>query len=167
MRVISIPEDRVGVLIGRDGRTLDKIRELVQADIKVHGRDVEIDSEDPLEELRAINIVKAIGRGFTPEKAFRLLEENSSIAIIKISDFGGNDRNLERLKGRVIGRRGAARNKIENITDTEICVYGKTVSVLGPMKGVEIAKKAIEMLLNGSSHGNVYRYVENNIEKVL
>ncbi len=167
MKVLSIPEERVGVLIGEKGETLEEVRELLQAEINVNGNEVEIISEDPLEELRAYNIVKAIGRGFSPKRAFRLLERNSSIAVINISEFTDSDSDYSRLKGRVIGKKGMAKDKIESVTDTEVQVYGSTVSVLGPMKGVEIAKKSVEMLLNGSSHGNVYRFLENNIEKVL
>ncbi len=167
MKAVSIPEERVSILIGVEGETIDMIRELLKAEVDVKGNDVTIDSEHPMEELRAYNIVKAIGRGFSPEKAYRLLEKNSSLAVINISEFAETDSSQERLKGRVIGRKGMAKDKIENVTDTELSVYGSTVSVLGPMKGVEIAKKAVEMLLNGSSHGNVYRFLENNIEKVL
>ena len=167
MKTVAIPEDRMGVLIGSEGETIERIRELLQCDVDVRDNDVFVESEDPLEEIRAINIVKAIGRGFSPEKAFRLLEKNSSLAVISISDFADTDSSQQRLKGRVIGKKGSSKEKIENVTDTEIAIYGGTVSVLGPMKGVEIAKKAVEMLLNGSSHGNVYRYLENNIDKVL
>lgn len=167
MRAVAIPEERTGVLIGSNGKNIEKIRELLQADIDVRGNDVIVDADDPLEEIRAFNIVKAIGRGFNLEKALRLMEENASLAVISISEFADTDKSQQRLKGRVIGKKGSSKEKIENTTDTEIAVYGGTVSVLGPMKGVEIAKKAVEMLLSGSSHGNVYRYLENNIRKVL
>ncbi len=167
MKAVSVPEERISVLIGSDGETIEELRELLQAEINVDGNDVTVNSKDPLEELRSINIIKAIGRGFNPEKALRLMERNSSLAVINISDFAGTDSGKERLKGRVIGKKGMAKDKIEDVTDTEISIYGGTVSVLGPMKGVEIAKKSVEMLLNGSSHGNVYRFLENNIDKVL
>lgn len=167
MKTVAIPKERMGVLIGKDGETIGRIRDLLQCEVDVRDNDVFVEADDPLEEIRAINIVKAIGRGFSPDKALRLLEKNSSLAVISISDFADTDSSQKRLKGRVIGKKGSSKEKIENVTDTEIAVYGGTVSVLGPMKGVEIAKKAVEMLLNGSSHGNVYRYLENNIEKVL
>ena len=167
MKALSIPEERVPILIGNGGETIEKIRELLQVEIEVNDNDITISSEDPLEELRAYNIIKAIGRGFKPEKALRLLERNSSLAVVNISDFAESEKSHKRLKGRVIGRKGMSKEKIENDTDTEIAVYGSTVSVLGPMKGVEVAKKTVEMLLNGSSHGNAYRFLENNLEKVL
>lgn len=167
VRALSIPEERVGVLIGSNGDTLDKIRSLVNASIDVNGNEITVDAEDPLEELRAFNIVKAIGRGFTPEKALRLLERNASLAVINIGRYCSTNNDKERLKGRIIGKEGMTREKIENDTDTEIAVYGKTVSVLGPIGKLEVAKKTIEMLLEGSSHGAAYRYLEDNIRKIV
>ena len=46
---------------------------------------------------------------------------------------------------------------IEDATNTQICVYGKTVSIVGPWEGAEKARQAVEDLLEGRSHGYVYR----------
>jgi len=167
VHVLRIPDERVGVLIGEDGATLNEIEELTQTDLTVEDGEVEIDGDDPLDELRAVNIVKAIGRGFNPKKAFRLLEENAGIAIIDVTRFAGTDNSKKRLKGRVIGREGEAKQHIENTTDTELAIYGKTVSILGPVSHVEVAKKAVEMLLEGRSHATAWRYIEQNQAKLL
>ncbi|MDY6789596.1 MAG: KH domain-containing protein [Candidatus Nanohaloarchaea archaeon] len=167
MRLVRIPEDRVSVLIGKDGETLERIQELLNVDISVKENDAEIDSEDPMEELRAQNIVKAIGRGFPPEKAFRLLEDNSGLAVINIKNYASTDNSKRRLKGLVIGRDGETRRQFENMTDTEIAVYGKTVAILGPLANVEVAKKAVEMLLETGSHSAAYKYLENNLNAIV
>jgi len=167
VRVVRIPDERVGVLIGTNGETVDEIRELTNAQITMDDGAVQIECDQPLEEMRAANIVKAIGRGFKPDKAYRLLEENSSIVVIDVTDFASTDNGKERLKGRVIGHDGEAKAHIEKETDTEIAVYGKTVSILGPIAGLEVAKKAVEMLLSGSSHAAAYRYLEQNQAKLL
>lgn len=162
MRIVRIPDERVGVLIGQDGETLEEIEELTNTDLTVEDGEVQVEGDDPLDEMTAQQIAKAIGRGFSPDDALRLLEENSGLAVINIKDFTNTDSGKERLKGRVIGRDGEARRHIQKETDTEIAVYGKTVSVLGPLRGVEVAKKAVEMLLNGRSHATAYRYLEQN-----
>lgn len=167
MRQVRIPEERVPVLIGEDGETLEEIQELLKVDIRVKGNEVEIDSDDPLESIRAQNVVKAIGRGFPPEKAFRLLEDNSGMAIINIKNYASTDNSKRRLKGLVIGRDGETRRQFENMTDTEIRVYGKTVAILGPLANVEVAKKAVEMLLETGSHSAAYNYLEGNAEAVV
>jgi ribosomal RNA assembly protein len=162
VRVVRIPDERVGVLIGEGGDTLAEIEDLTSTDITVEDGEVQVTGEDPLQEMTAQQIAKAIGRGFNPDDALRLLEENAGLAVINIKDFTNTDSGKERLKGRVIGRDGEAKRHIENETNTELAVYGKTVSVLGPLRGVEIAKKAVEMLLDGSSHAAAYRYLEQN-----
>lgn len=167
MRYVRIPDERVSVLIGTDGETLEEITGLLNAEIEVaDDGEVEIHG-DPLEEIRAFNIVKAIGRGFAPERALRLLEDNANLAVIDVSEFGGTDNANERLKGRVIGRNGETREKIEEDTDTEIAVYGKTVSILGKMQNVEIAREAVIQLLEGRSHSTVYTYLKRNQSKIV
>lgn len=168
MRYVRIPEERVPVLIGEDGETIDEIEELVNVELTVDDGEVTIDSDGrPLEEIRAYNIVKAIGRGFSPDRALRLLEENADLCVINIKDFAKSDNAKERLKGRVIGQDGEAREKLEKDTDTEIAVYGKTVSILGKMQNVEIARQAVTMLLEGRSHSTVYEYLKRNQAKLL
>lgn len=154
------------VLIGEDGATIAEIEDLVTVDLQVDGNEVEIDG-DPLEELRAANIVKAIGRGFAPDRALRLLEDNSDLCVIDVTDYVTSENGKERLKGRVIGRGGEARKKIESDTDTEIAVYGKTVAILGNVQNVEVARQAVVMLLEGRSHATVYQYLERNMAKIV
>ncbi|MCJ7450256.1 MAG: KH domain-containing protein [Candidatus Nanohaloarchaeota archaeon QJJ-9] len=167
MRVERIPDERVGVLIGEDGETVEELKELTNTEIEVDEGEINVEGEDPMEEIRAQRIVKAIGRGFSPEKAFRLLEDNSDIAIIDVTDYEETKNGKERIKGRVIGRDGEAKEHIENETDTEISVYGKTVSILGEVKNVHIAKKAVEKLLEGRSHGTAYQVIDKNRQKLI
>ncbi|MCJ7478616.1 MAG: KH domain-containing protein [Candidatus Nanohaloarchaeota archaeon QJJ-7] len=166
MRHLRIPEERVSVLIGEDGQTLEEVQDLTGTDIDLDDGKVEIEGE-PLEEIRAFNIVKAIGRGFSPDRALRLLEDNTDLCVIDMSDFAPTDNAKERLKGRVIGRDGETRAKIENDTDTEIAVYGKTVSILGNVQNVQIARESIRMLLDGRSHSTAYQYIEKNRGKIV
>lgn len=165
MRHLRIPDERAPVLIGEDGETLEEIRELLDVELEVEDGEVEIDG-DPLEEMRAVNIVKAIGRGFSPERALRLLEDNTDLCVLDVTDFASTDNGKQRLKGRVIGRDGETREKLENDTDTEIAVYGKTVSILGNVQNVEIARQAVRMLLEGASHSTAYQYIEKNRAKI-
>ncbi|MDY6778403.1 MAG: KH domain-containing protein [Candidatus Nanohaloarchaea archaeon] len=150
MRVVRIPDERVGVLIGEGGETVDEIQDLTDAEITIEDNEVTVDCDDPLDEIRALNIVKAIGRGFSPERALRLLEENSTLVVIDVTHFESTDNGKERLKGRVIGRNGEAKEHI-----------------LGPVRKVEVAKKAVEMLLDGRSHATAYQYLEQNKAQTL
>ena len=66
----------------------------------------------------------------------------------------------QRLKGRIIGKEGKTRELIEEHTGTYISVYGKTVAIIGTPDTVTIAHKAIEMLIEGSTHSSVYKWLE-------
>jgi ribosomal RNA assembly protein len=74
--------------------------------------------------------------------------------------LGKSSKAWERQRGRVIGKDGSTRKTIEDLTNTDICVYGKTVSIIGDFDDVADAKEAIEMILEGKPHSIVYRYLE-------
>jgi len=89
------------------------------------------------------------------------LDEEYYLEIIDIKDFSGKSKNrMKVLKGRVIGSEGKAKKMIERYTDTKISIYGKTISIIGKWDKIIIAKKAVEMLLSGSLHSSVYKFLE-------
>jgi len=71
--------------------------------------------EDPLKEFRILETLKAIGRGFSPEKALELLEDDMlMLEVIDLSDVANTPKELQRIKGRIIGRNGRTRELAEN-----------------------------------------------------
>ncbi len=153
---VKIPEDRVAVLFGKGHKILREIESL-GVKIKVVDNNVEI-SGDALNVMTAENIIRAIGRGFSPEKAMEL-KKGKALVIINLRDYVP-EKSVNRQKARVIGEGGKARKKLEEITETFISVYGKTVSVIGDFEKVEKAKRAIEKLITGASHRSVYEFLE-------
>jgi ribosomal RNA assembly protein len=153
---IKIPEQRKGVLIGKDGSVKGDLERLTKTKIQVNG-DIAIEGES-LNVIRAKDVIRAIGRGFSPEKAFKLLDEQYQLVVISL----GNEtvKTIKRLMSRIIGRRGLCKRKIETRTKTHISIYGKTISIIGNWKNVESAEKAIEMVLEGKPHSCVYKYLE-------
>ncbi len=163
MMLLKIPRERVAVLIGKNGRVKKAIEKYTHTKIHINGEEIRIERSDdryPLGELIARNIILAIGRGFSPEKAMELLDEECIIQIIDLRDYARNRNDLIRIKGRVIGREGKAKKKIEEMTETYISVYGKTVAIIGKPENVKIAYDAIKMLIAGAMHSTVYRYLE-------
>jgi ribosomal RNA assembly protein len=47
-------------------------------------------------------------------------------------------------------------------TGTKICIHGKKISIIGKWENLQIAKKAIEMLLEGKMHSSVQKFLEKN-----
>lgn len=163
---LKIPKERIAVVIGTNGKTKSKIEKETntKVDISKEGL-VEIVSDNSLDSWIARQIVKAIGRGFSPEHAFMLLDESSSFELIEMKDWAKNESQMKRLKGRVIGEDGKSKRTIEQLTDTHISVYGKTIGILGDSADVQTSRKAIEMLLSGARHATVYNLLENEQKK--
>ncbi|MEM1581007.1 MAG: KH domain-containing protein [Candidatus Bathyarchaeia archaeon] len=164
---VKIPRERVGVLIGTNGSVKDYIQEKlpVKLDIDSETGDVTItlkkEADDPSLLFKAKDIVLAIGRGFSPERAFKLLEEDYMLDIIDLREiFGKSESDLRRIKGRIIGRDGRTREIIEEMSGALVSVYGHTVAIIGDIEQVSIAREAINMLINGSEHSTVYKFLQ-------
>jgi len=103
-----------------------------------------------------------VGRGFNPEKALRLMEDDEFLEIVDLKEFVGDRTNqLRRIRGRLIGKDGKTRRIIEDLTRCEMIIYGNTVGLIGNSISLPIAKHAVEMILNGSEHSSVYHYLES------
>ena len=159
---LHIPKERVAVLIGTKGETKRSLEQDTKTKIEVDSEEgeVRITGEDALLLYLAREIIRAVGRGFNPEIARQLLKQDYGFEIISIVDFARNPNDLERLRGRVIGEGGKSRRVIEEFTETSVCVFGKTIGIIGPAEHLADARRAIESLLVGSPHANVYRWLE-------
>lgn len=164
---VRIPKERVGVVIGPDGTTKKNIEDKlsVKLEIDSDAGDVSLslseEATDPSTLFRAKDVVTALGRGFSPEHAFRLVrDEDSVFELIDLRTvFGKSEADLKRVKGRIIGMNGKTRRIIEELTDASVAVYGHTVGIIGTLDQVGIAREAIEMLIRGSMHSTVYRFL--------
>ena len=165
MKREKIPEDRVAVLIGENGETKEEIEDLTGCEITVKDNLIEAEGE-PLDEMDAQKVVKAIGRGFNPQKALKIVERDVTLHIIDIKRFDNNKSRQKQLKGRIIGRDGETRRHLEKEANIDISVYGTTVAIIGKAQNIEVAIEAINMLLNGSSHPTAYSYLERNQAKI-
>jgi arCOG04150 universal archaeal KH domain protein len=164
MQHVTVPDDRVGVLIGRGGETMREIedRAEVRLDIDSESGTVRVEKVgDPVTGLKGPDIVKAIGRGFAPEEALSLLnDEMMMFELIDINAAARNESDLRRKKGRLIGEDGRTRELMEELTGTSVVIYGSTLGVIGGPQQVEAVREATEMLLEGAPHGAVYSFLE-------
>ena len=160
---LKIPQERVAVLIGKKGEIKKSIESDTKTQIKVDSLegDIFVNGEDALGLYTAREIVRAVGRGFNPEIARLLLKQDYVFEFIGLNEFTGKSKNtLLRLKGRVIGKEGKSRRLIEELSESYISVYGKSVSIIGTAESAAIAKRAVEALLSGSTHASVYKWLE-------
>ena len=165
-KLLRIPHDRIGVLIGKSGTVKSKIEQECSVILDIDGEtgEVFIKSAGDVEKIqpfKAMEIVTAIGRGFSPENAMALLQGENTLHVIDLKEFAGNSNsNIERIKGRIIGEGGKARRNMENLTGTHISIYGKTVSIIGDATKLRLAVDAISSISLGSMHGAVYNKLE-------
>jgi ribosomal RNA assembly protein len=154
---INIPKERVGVLIGTDGSVRKTISKKTKTIIEIDSSSGNVVIAGEGEDFfKAVDIVKAIGRGFSPENAFNLLEKDFLLKIINIPEFVGKNASAQiAKKGRIIGKKGMARRKIEEETNSKISVYGKTVGIIANIKDIENAQQSVELLLKGATHETV------------
>jgi len=161
----KVPLDRVGVVIGPNGVVKRKIEDACEVSLRIDGKsgDIEINSTNPSDPsglLKAQNVVNAIGRGFSPEKAFMLFSDERFLDIIDLREYlGKSAENIKRIKGRIIGRRGKTWKLIEELSGVNLSIYGHTVAIIGSLGRIEIAKEAVKMLIQGSQHGTVYAFL--------
>ncbi len=167
-----VPVERVGVLIGPEGQTKAHLEELTGVKIIIDSAsgEVTIDesaAKDPTAALKVRDIVSAIARGFSEERAFRLLDDDMYLQVLDIKDVAGDSRRrVAQVKGRIIGSGGKTRRLIEELAGVDLSVYGHTVALIGDAFHLNIARQAVEMLLEGSEHRTVYRFLERKREEV-
>jgi ribosomal RNA assembly protein len=161
-----IPRDRIGVVLGREGTTKAEIERAFKVKLTVNSElgTIEVtpsdDNDDPSTILRAKDVVTAVGRGFSPERAMTLTDDDMVLDVIDLREiFGKNESDINRIKGRVIGSEGKMRRLLEEMTDAKVSVYGSTISMIGEFEAVSATRQAIEMLIKGKQHSSVYKFL--------
>lgn len=154
---ILIPEDRKNIL---KKEVIGEIEKNLNVKINLTGNSVEIENEG-LEVYLAKNIIKAIGRGFSPINAFRLFDENNLLDLLELP---GNEKNIRRIKSRLIGTNGKTRKLIEQYSGCVVSVYGKTVGIIGSFSQIKTAREAVGMIIGGAPHSAVYKFLEKVVK---
>jgi ribosomal RNA assembly protein len=170
---LKVPLDRVGVLIGENGKVLKELQLRTRTKISVDSGDgtVIIEPISPSTPvynlLKARDFVRAVSAGFPPDRAWRVLEEDQVLVVINLKEVVGDSPNhLTRIKGRIIGEGGKARKNIESMTGTYVNIHGDTVAIIGDYESAEVTREAIEMLIQGRQHSTVYKYLDKAMREL-
>ena len=172
MITIRIPQDRVGVVIGPHGATRKILSErsglpvTVDSELNEVSFDDKAPGADPLMVLKMRDIVRALGRGFSPEHAMRLFSDDAYFELLDIHDYSGkNKARVRQVTARIVGSEGKTRRIIEETTECHLAIYGHTVAIVGTLGHIGDAKQAVDMILNGAEHASVYRFLEGQRRK--
>jgi ribosomal RNA assembly protein len=161
---LRVPKERIAVVIGTAGETKRRLEGLTKTKIEVNSQEglVTLSGNDALGLYTVREIIRAIARGFSPETAEFLLKQDYGLEIVNLAQYAKTSNDLVRLRGRVIGEEGKSRRVIEELTDAHISVFGKTVALIGSFESLTLARKAVEMLIDGAAHATVFRYLEKH-----
>lgn len=167
MIYIKIPQDRIGALIGPKGATKRLLIERSGLHIEIDGDQNEVAINDEVEGIDALmvmkmqNIVRAVARGFSPERAMRLFSDDAYFELLDMYDYITKQKShVRRITSRIIGSEGKTRRIMEEQTGCAIAVKGHTVGIIGDIEPLTDAKHAVEMILRGAEHSSVYKFLE-------
>ncbi len=165
-KTIRIPIDRVGSVVGKSGRTKLWIEEkcYVNLDIDSRSGEIHVSTDDKISNpLLAVDLIQSIAHGFSKVRASNLLDEDKFLSIIDLTQYyKKSSHSISRIKSRVIGQNGKARQVIEELSDTNISVYGHSVSIIGSFEQIKLVENAINLLISGAQHKTVYALLQKS-----
>ena len=166
-QVVRVPLERVGALVGKEGIVKTEIERRCGVTLEIDGKTGEARISYQPEALieanpfKAYDIVSAIARGFSPQRAFSLLQEERILTLIDLRQYAGKSENaMIRIRSRLIGTEGKARKIIEELTQSEISIYGHTVAIIADPEESKVAKEAIDKLAKGGTHKSTYEMLQ-------
>jgi len=165
--IVRIPAERRKAIIGKEGKTKAQIEKMCKVKLKIDDEGEITISGDPTEVFFAKDVVKAIGRGFEPKTALKLLKDDYNLQLINLKEIANNEKAMVRLKGRVIGESGKIRLDIESATDSFLCIYGSTIGIISHVDTISYATEAVNMLLEGAPHPAVLRYLAKAKHEIM
>ncbi|HEW63777.1 RNA-processing protein [Fervidicoccus fontis] len=167
-----VPEERIGAVIGQNGKVKEMIEQATSTNIKIESNTgiVYIEPRDENTKadsiIKAKEIIRAIAIGFTPEEAFRLLDEDQILIVINLKEINEDPNGIKRIKSRIIGEEGRTRKIIEETTGSKVVIGESAIGIIGDFDQASIAERAIRMLIDGKPHSVVYSYLEREARRL-
>ena len=139
------------------------LEETLNLRITNRGKEVYIDGTGE-DEYIGEKVIDAINFGFPISNALLIKKENLSFETLNIKDYALT-KNIERVKGRIIGKGGRALKTLSNLTNCYFEIKENEIGIIGEAENLENATEAIISLCKGAKHGNVYSRLERNRPK--
>jgi len=134
--------------------------------LEISGNEITI-SGSPEDEYVAERVIEALDFGFPFAAALAIKKEDILFETLNIKECT-NQKNFERVRGRVIGKDGKALKTISNLSDCHIELSGNKIGIIGNCENIRTVEEACKILVKGSKHANVYAYLEKHrIQPVL
>ncbi|MGC8676270.1 MAG: KH domain-containing protein [Candidatus Micrarchaeia archaeon] len=165
MRQLLIPLARAKLLLG--GSALKELSSRIGCKIELKDDNELVLDGDAYAEYIAYNVLQAFGRGFDINTALKLASDDYFFKSIDLKLLFKNEKQIERMKARVIGSGGKTKKYIQTVSGADIALYGNTISGIGTIEQLRIAYSAIDILLAGGTHKKAYRIMERERKGVV
>ncbi len=145
--------------INRIKKEKERLERALEVDIIIKNEEVVVEGDEK-DCWEAKKIIYAVGKGFDFNTAMLLKGDDFVLESIDVEEFAKNPESKKRILARVIGRKGSIKRKIEELTDTFLCIGNKTIDIIGEYEDSMNAKEAVLKILNGSLHATALRFLE-------
>ncbi len=137
-----------------------KLEKALNVKIKNRGKEVEFEGT-PENEYIAEKVLEAIDFGFPLQTALLIKAEDYIFDTINIKEHT-HQKNLERVRGRIIGKNGKTLKTISGLSKCSFEIKDNSLGIIGEPEAMQGAKEAAIALIKGSKQANVYAYLEKH-----
>jgi ribosomal RNA assembly protein len=163
MRRIHYCDKELGRILAHEGRNIRHLEKEFKTKITIHKGKTEADfiinGNSSVQEYLILEILEALAVGFDLEIAMLLKNEEVVFKKVELKKYVHGGR-LEVIKGRIVGSQGKSKRVIQSLTECDLCLCDNNVAIIGHAENVELASRAIESLIRGSKHANVFKLLE-------
>jgi len=97
--------------------------------------------------------------------AKKLLTDEYMLYVIDLKTIVDNKEDITRILGRIIGEEGKIKKRISEATGCSIYITDSKIALIGSFDEVEYAKNAIQIIVDGSPHARLFKYLEKVIRE--
>ena len=137
-----------------------KLEEKLEVKITNRGKEVTIKGS-PENEYVAEKVIQALEFGFPFSAAIEIKEQDLIFEIINIKDHT-NRKDLERVRSRIIGKKGKTLKTLTTLTQCYFELKDNTIGIVGDPEHIKNAQEAIISIIKGSKQTNVYSHLEKH-----
>ena len=160
-KLISVPEERIGFIIGKHGRVKKQIEKTGNVTLKIEDLRIIISGKS-LDVLKAYDVVRAMVLGFPKKEAFELFSNNMQLIVYELKEVIP-DSQMKRVCGRIIGEKGKSKLKLQEMLNVNLLIKRERIGAIGKPMKLQILKEALDKLIRGASHASVYKHFDRRL----
>jgi len=157
---VTVPDERIHIVKSLLPRLEEISNTKITLDEKTKSINVTPTYNNAYEAMKVVSVIKALGLGFEPEEAMKLMRDDYIFEEINLKEVSNSQDDLKRIKGRIIGEGGKTKKIIQEYTGVKIIVTDHSVGIIGNIEQVDITKRAIQLIIKGKEHSSVYKYLD-------